>query len=283
VLAFALILTALVALAAALMLYPLVRRARRRSLARESLPDSWRAWLTAYVPPYQRMPAALRERLHELVRIFVHEKGFVGCNGLEVTEQMRVAIAGNAGLLLVNRSGVPAAHFYDDLRSILVYPTPFVVRETHHDDDGIVSESEDVLSGQAWDASRIILSWEDIETERDAGYNVVLHEFAHYLDLEDETMDGAPGLGSASAYAEWSRVFQEEFDRLEDDVDAGRETLLDPYAASEPAEFFAVATETFFEQAAELRLRHPGLYEQLQRYYRLDPASWMETTNPVAE
>jgi len=274
VLALTLVLTALVAIAAALMLYPLVRRARRRSLARESFPDSWRDWLQVHMPPYEQMPVALRERLHGLIRIFVHEKRFVGCNGLEVTDRMRVVIAGHACLLIVNRPGVPATHFYDELRSILVYPTPFVVRETHHDEDGVVSEEEDVLSGQAWDASRIILSWEDMETDREIGYNVVLHEFAHYLDLEDETMDGAPGLGGAAEYEEWSRVFQEEFDRLEDDVDAGRETLLDPYAASEPAEFFAVATETFFEQSVELKQWHPGLYEQMQRYYRLDPASW---------
>jgi len=274
VLGLILLLTALLAIAAALMLYPLVRRARRRALAREALPESWRDWLQTHMPPYRHMPVELRERLHELVRIFVHEKRFVGCNGLEVTDRMRVVVAGHACLLIVNRPGVPASHFYDELRSILMYPTPFVVRETHHDEDGVVSEEEDVLSGQAWDSSRIILSWEDMQADREVGYNVVLHEFAHYLDLEDETMDGAPGLGSRAEYEEWSRVFQDEFEQLEDDVDAGRETLLDPYAASEPAEFFAVATEAFFEQAAELRDRHAGLYEQLRRYYRVDPARW---------
>jgi MtfA peptidase len=265
-----------VALALALSLYPFVRRARRRALTRETFPAPWVEWLRQYMPLYSSIPDDVRVRLHGLILIFVREKGFVGCNGLEVTEKMRAVIAGHACLLMVNRPGVPHAHFYDDLRSILVYPTPFVVRETHHDEDGVVSEGEDVLSGQAWDASRIILSWEDIEADRPAGYNVVLHEFAHYLDLEDETMDGAPGLGSAAEYAEWSRVFQEEFARLEDDIDAGRETLLDPYAASEPAEFFAVATEAFFEQAGELSQRHAGLYEQMRRYYRLDPASWTD-------
>jgi len=102
----------------------------------------------------------------------------------------------------------------------------------------------------------------------------VLHEFAHYLDMEDETMDGAPGLGSARAYREWSQVFWEEFDRLRVALGTGQPTFLDPYAASAPAEFFAVVTEAFFEKPRELELQHAGLYEQLRRYYRVDPARW---------
>ena len=265
------------ALAAAvwLVLTPGLRRRRRLALARTTFTDEQRGWLATHAPIYARAPAELRERLHELVQIFVREKTFVGCNDLVVTDEMRHAIAAYACLLVVNRPGVPRSHFYDELFSVLVYPSAFVAPQAHHDESGLVTESEDVLSGQAWDAQRIILSWQDVLEGASGGQNVVLHEFAHYLDMEDETMDGAPGLGSASAYQEWSDAFWDEYERLCDQVDAGADTFLDPYAATEPAEFFAVATESFFMQPREFLAEHPVLYEQLRKYYRLDPAAWV--------
>lgn len=261
-------------IAIALIAAPSVRARRRRKWSARPFPDQWRAWLAEHIPWYERIPSPERERLHGLVRIFLQEKNFVGCNGLVVTDEMRVVVAAYACLLVLNRPGVPHRYLYDELLSILIYPTAFIVREVD-EDEGVVTEGESVLSGQAWDSRRIILSWEDVQDSRTEPANVVLHEFAHYLDMEDETMDGAPGLGSAAAYAEWSEVFWDEYDRLADDVDAGRETLLDPYAATEPAEFFAVATEAFFHQPRELQSRHAQLYEQLRKYYRLDPASWV--------
>jgi MtfA peptidase len=227
------------------------------------------------MPLYATLPPDLRDRLHGLVQIFMREKTFVGCNGLIVTEEMRLVIAAYACLLVVNRPEVPRAHFYDDLFSILVYPTAFIVPQSHHDEDGVVTEGHEVLSGQAWDSRRIILSWEDVEESAAGEHSVVLHEFAHYLDMEDETMDGAPGLGDARAYEEWSETFWNEYERLCDDVDAGKATFLDPYAATEPAEFFAVVTEAFFMQSRELEAEHTGLYAQLRKYYRLDPARWL--------
>jgi len=249
-------------------------RRRRAALARQPFPAHWQDWLRARTSIYARVPPELRSRLHELIRIFVGEKTFVGCNGLTVTEEMRVVIAAYACLLVVNRPDVPRWHFYDDLFSILVYPTPFIVPHTHRDGHGVITEGHRVLSGQAWDSRRIIVSWQDIEDGLTTGHNVVLHEFAHYLDMEDETMDGAPGLGSVRAYREWSRVFWDEYDRLRASLGAGQPTFLDPYAASAPAEFFAVVTEAFFEKPRELELQHAGLYEQLRRYYRVDPARW---------
>lgn len=250
------------------------RRRRRAALARQPFPPQWQDWLRTRTSIYARVPPELREHLHRLVRIFVGEKSFVGCNGLTVTEEMRVVIAAYACLLVVNRSDVPRSHFYDDLFSILVYPTPFIVPHTHRDGHGVVTEGHRVLSGQAWDSRRIIVSWQDIEDGLTTGHNVVLHEFAHYLDMEDETMDGAPGLGSVRAYREWSKVFWEEYDRLRATLVAGQPTFLDPYAASAPAEFFAVVTEAFFEKPREFELQHAALYEQLRRYYRVDPARW---------
>lgn len=228
------------------------------------------------LPVYGRLPPPIRERLHGLIQVFVREKTFVGCNDLLVTDEMRIVIAAYACLLVVNRPEVPRTHFYDDLFSILVYPTPFIAPQEHHDEHGVVTEGDDVLSGQAWDSRRIILSWQDIEESATGVHNVVLHEFAHYLDMEDETMDGAPGLGSVDAYERWSAIFWDEYKRLCTDVDAGRRTFLDPYAATEPAEFFAVATEAFFMQPQELELHHAGLYEQLRNYYRVDPARWRD-------
>jgi Mlc titration factor MtfA (ptsG expression regulator) len=250
------------------------RRRRRTALARQMFPAHWQDWLRTRTSIYARVPPELRPRLHELIRIFVGEKAFVGCNGLTVTEEMRVVIAAYACLLVVNRPDVPRSHFYDDLFSILVYPTPFIVPHTLRDGHGVVTEGQRVLSGQAWDSRRIIVSWQDIEDGLATGHNVVLHEFAHYLDMEDETMDGAPGLGSVRAYREWSKVFWEEYDRLRAALGAGQPTFLDPYAASAPAEFFAVVTEAFFERPRELESQHAGLYEQLRRYYRVDPARW---------
>lgn len=269
-----LVVTTALAVAAWFLGQPWWRRRRRLALAAQPLPDAWREWLEQRTTFHARLPEPLRKRLHGLINIFVREKNFVGCNGLTVTEEMRVVIAAYACLLVVNRPDVPRAHFYDDLYSVLVYPTPFVVPETHHVGHGVVSEGHRVLSGQAWDARRIILSWQDVEASLGAGHNVVLHEFAHYLDMEDETMDGAPGLGSASAYQRWSEVFWSEFDRLRADLQAGIPTFLDPYAATEPAEFFAVVTEAFFQQPRELESLHGVLYDQLRRYYRVDPARW---------
>jgi len=250
----------------------LIRRRRRRLLA-EPPPPEWHRWIAAHVPAYLRLPSDLRKRVLGLTRIFVHEKRFVGCNGLEVTDEMRSVIGFQASLLVANRPGVPEQNLYDELVSILVYPAAFLVHETHHHGYGLVTTGRRALSGQAWEARRMILSWDDIQHPHEAG-NVVLHEFAHYLDMENDSMDGAPELQNAPAYARWSQAFWEEYHRLHADLAAGRPTLLDPYAATEPAEFFAVVTEVFFERPVDLLAQHPGLYEQLKAYYRLDPASW---------
>ncbi|MFL6549895.1 MAG: zinc-dependent peptidase [Povalibacter sp.] len=253
---------------------PALRKRRRVLLSQQPLPTQWTQWLWSDVPLYRRLPETLRKRLHGLIQIFATQKSFVGCNGLSVTDRMKVVIAANACLLVMNRPGVPAEGLYDDLLSILVYPTAFIVPETVRLESGLVSEGRRVLSGQAWDSRRIILSWEDIEYAPGGGHNVVLHEFAHYLDMEDETMDGAPGLGTRAAHQEWARIFWHEYGQLRATLGAGMPTLIDPYGATAPAEFFAVVTETFFGQPRELEMQHPLLYAQLRKYYRLDPSRW---------
>lgn len=248
-------------------------RWRRRRWLRLSVPAAWHGWLMAHSAVYRALPTDARKMVLGLVQIFLREKNFVGCNGLVVTDEMKTVIAFEACVLVVNRPGIPLENLYDELRSILVYPTPFVVDETHHHGHGLVTLGRRVLSGQAWDSRRILLSWEDIE-HRPSGGNVVLHEFAHYLDMENDAMDGAPELQTSGAYRRWSETFWAEYRQLHQDLAAGKSTLLDPYAAVEPAEFFAVATEFFFEQGKLLAEQHPALYEQLRSYYRIDPATW---------
>jgi Mlc titration factor MtfA (ptsG expression regulator) len=171
-------------------------------------------------------------------------------------------------MLVLGRRG-----HYDELHSILVYPTAFWVEDEIENEAGVVERRRRVLSGEAWDASRIILSWEDVlEAARfpGEGYNVALHEFAHYLDAE--------GLGLASATrppAEWAAALGDEFESLLDTVDGGGCTFLDPYAAEDEAEFFAVASEDFIDRPVELRDAHPRLYALLMEFYGMDPASWL--------
>ena len=272
---FIVLIIAALATAAWLTLEPSLIRRRRRRLMSADTPPSWHRWVGNHVPLSARLPPDLRERIFGLTRIFIDAKRFVGCNGLTVTEEMRVVIGFQAALLVVNRPGVPLDDFYDELESVLVYPAAFLVDETHHLGHGLVTTGRRALSGQAWEARRMILSWDDIENRTDAS-NVVLHEFAHYLDMENDSLDGAPALHNAPAYARWSVAFWDEYRRLHDDLQAGRPTMLDPYAATEPAEFFAVVTEVFFERPGQLLAEHPGLYEQLQGYYRLDPAAWQQ-------
>ena len=247
-------------------------RARRRSAAfAEPFSDAWRSLLAHSLPLYSRMPPALRTRLEPLVRAFFEDVRFVGCQGLEVTDEMRLVIGSQACLLIVERN--PRA--YESLSSVLIYPDEFVVAEAEEDEAGVVTEGERVLSGQTFDTSRIVLSWRDVKQSGVDGdaYNVVLHEFAHFLD---HSVDGAlTDAGTPrEAFEEWHEVLHREYESLCDAIDRGDDTLIDPYGAEHPAEFFAVATETFFELPAEMRHHHAALYAELKRFYGLDPASW---------
>jgi Mlc titration factor MtfA (ptsG expression regulator) len=272
--AIAAILAVAVAVLAALLLPPLWRRRRRRQAFATELPAPLRAAIARNVPASRSLPAPLARRLEGLVISFLHEKQFVGCNGLEVTDEIRATIAAQACLLLLGRSGL-----YDELQSILVYPGSFWVEDEVHDDDGLVTQRRRELSGEAWDSHRIILSWQDIaETARQPadGYNVVLHEFAHYLDAEGRGLApvaGAHGRTARSIQA-WHAELLAEYEALCEVVDRGEATFLDPYAAEDEAEFFAVASEELIECAVELREAHPRVYALLREFYGIDPAEW---------
>lgn len=244
----------------------------RRALA-APFPDAWRAVLRQRLSVYQRMPVDLQAQLETLIKQFIHQKHFTGCNGLVMTDEMRVTIAGSACLLLLNRETA----VYPGLRYILVYPDAFIVERDAQDDAGLTGSQRRGLLGESWDNGKVILSWADVLQGNDDfndGQNVALHEFAHQLDHEGGSTNGAPLLSSKARYQRWAHVFTGEFEALQQAAYQYDATLIDHYGATNPAEFFAVVTETFFEQPRELAAQHPALFAELQRYYRVDPAAW---------
>lgn len=249
-----------------------LRRRRRGALRRQPFPDAWVSILDGRVAPYSRLPADLRRELHGLINVFLNEKTFLGRGGLEVTEIMRVTIAAQACLLLLNRK----TDIYPQFTTIMVYPDSYVASESSN--DGMLrSTRRSVRSGESWFRGPIILSWRDTvaDMKRPAdGRNVVLHEFAHKLDEEDGRMDGLPLLDDAQQYRTWATVLSREFAALRDALERRHKTVMDDYGATSAAEFFAVATETFFEKPQAMQRKHPELYAELQRFYRLDPTRW---------
>ncbi|HEY2628082.1 MAG TPA: M90 family metallopeptidase [Usitatibacter sp.] len=261
---------------AALVAQPFVVEWRRNRLRAREFPRAWREIIARRVPYVSRMPASLRAQLESHVQVFMHEKNFVGCDGLEVTDEVRVTIAAQACLLILNRK----SYYFPKLRDILVYPGAFVV-ERVMGGPMLHSDSTRVLSGESWSHGQVVLSWADAAQGAaipDDGRNVVIHEFAHQLDQEKGYANGAPWLGRGDRYASWSRVLGEEFARLQYNTATGQPTLFNAYGATEPAEFFAVVSEAFFEQPRIFANLHPALYEELRGVYRVDPRlfDWSE-------
>lgn len=270
-------LTLLLGLGLAVLLWlwrePLRRRWRRRQISRQPFPAPWRVLLRRQVPGLRRLPADLQLQLKRRVQVFLAEVPFIGCDGLVVTEAMRVVVAAQACLLLLNRS----QDGFGQLRQVLLYPAPFLVRQTQPAADGLVQDGAQWRSGESWQQGQVILSWPDVlagAAQADDGRNVVLHEFAHQLDQANGPANGAPWMAGARRRARWAQVMQAEFEALRARLAAGQATLLDPYAASAPAEFFAVASEVFFEQGPQLAAQHPALFAELRGFYRVDPLSW---------
>jgi Mlc titration factor MtfA (ptsG expression regulator) len=251
-----------------------LRDYRREKLTRKPFPPEWEAILNRSVVLYRHLPDPLKNELHGHILVFLHEKTFEGCAGLEMTEEMRVTIAAQACILLLGRKPT----YYPTLYTILVYPSAYVAKQTTV--VGAMHVEEDsVRAGESWTRGEVVLAWDEVRREAvdlSAAHNVVLHEFAHQLDQEDGRADGAPILGKGSSYATWARVLSAEFQDLRRKALSGRKDVMDAYGATNPAEFFAVATETFFERPREMKLKHPGLYEELRSYYELDPVGWFE-------
>ena len=259
---------------------PWLTERRRHRIRARPFPAEWRDILKRRVPYVRALPADLQLQLKQHIQVFVAEKAFIGCDGLEITDEIRVTIAAQACLLILNRP----RGYYPNLRQILVYPNSFVVRREHTDGAGVSHQGRQVLSGESWEQGQVILSWRDTLQDAatpDDGRNVVIHEFAHQLDQETGSANGAPILARREYYARWAKVLSAEYQELQaragrprrrDDQD--EDSLFSDYGATDPAEFFAVISEVFFEQPQRMADEHPALYQELARFYRLEPLSW---------
>jgi MtfA peptidase len=235
--------------------------------------EEWAELLIAGFPLYARLPEDLRLRLNERIGRFIAATRFEACNGLELTERMVLTVAAQACLLVLHREGKP----YPDLTTVYLYPSTFSSVLKQQDAIGVVTEGKAHRLGESWGTGTVVLAWDSVQqgarNMADAR-NVTYHEFAHQLDHEDGATDGAPSLPSREAYRSWARVFGANYAEIKERIEAGKPSLLDPYGATEPAEFFAVATETFFEKPRQLCARYPDLYEELKGFYGVDPQEW---------
>jgi len=254
--------------------WALVRRWKPRASTAPSVraPEQWRALLEARVPLVRRLTPGEWDRLFQLVQTFLHEKHFEGGGGLEVTDEMKIIVAAQACLLILHLD----AGCYPGVRSIILYPSTFLRRSPPIDGRmyvGAIPHPEPLLGEHV--SGAVVLAWDSSlhgASDTGDGQNVVLHEFAHELDREDGYVDGTPLLEAPSSTRAWARVLQYRFDELRRSAEDGVPDVLNAYGATNRAEFFAVATETFFGNPQELRRRYPDLYSELKGFYRQDPA-----------
>jgi Mlc titration factor MtfA (ptsG expression regulator) len=246
---------------------------RTRAVERQPIDDAQWLRLMLRFSFFRLLSAAEQLRLRELTSLFLDSKAVSGAGGLQMSRDMQLVIAAQACLLLLNQP----AHYFRKVRDILVYPGAFVVERVRPAPSGVLQDERRILTGESWSHGQVILSWEDVlegAAVDDDGRNVVIHEFAHQLDQEKGYANGAPFLGRRERHARWSEVMSREFRRLREASLQGLPTLLSDYGATEPAEFFAVVSEVFFEQPRRLAEEHPGLYRELAAFYRVDPASF---------
>ena len=248
-----------------------LRQLKRRRLLGAPFPPAWDDVLQRNLPPYGKLTPRLRQQLQELIRIFIGEKSFEGCGGLVLNDEIRVTIAAQACMLLFNRK----TEIYPRLYSVLVYPSTYVAGASHTPEQQL--DSGAVRLGESWTTGAVVLAWDSVKQGAinfHDGHNVTMHEFAHQLDQDDGRSNGVPILGNRSAYSAWARVFSQEYEQLRRKTARGKKSMLDAYGATNPAEFFAVATETFFEKPSLLKSKHPELYEELYDFYQVNPIEW---------
>ena len=249
------------------MIFRWLRNRRRKKLLAEPMPDAWHAWLDP-LPFYERLTDDERKRLQDIARVIVDEKTWTGSEGFPVTEEMKVLVAAQAALLILEIDH----EYFKRVDEIILRPSVYEASYQRRD-GAVVSEGQHNL-GEAWYRGPVILAWDGVRqgaADPKDGHNLVLHEFAHKLDMLDGFVDGTPPLHRKDAYRTWTKVMTEEYQALQDAARRGRRTVLDRYGATNEAEFFAVATETFFEKPRQLQEHHVSLYELLRDYYRQDP------------
>jgi len=252
------------------------RRRRLRILSRP-FPESWLPHVRRGFAFYHRLPSEQRHRLLQCVQIFVAEKRFLGCAGLDVTDEIKVTIAAGACVLLL---GVPHLDCFPRLGEVIVYPHNLTETIEAIGPDGRKYQIHKTRSGEAWRRGPVVLAWNSVRRSVARpcdGYNVIYHEFAHVLDMQNGSADGMPPLESKAQLAAWARVFYPTFDAFAEDARRGRAKFVDPYGATGPAEFFAVATEHFIEQPYRLKESYPALYDLLAGFYHLNPTRWQRS------
>ena len=258
------------------MIFSWLKRRRRRRILARPFPEQWDRWITANVYHDRRLTPLQRARLRRLVHVFVTEKHWEGCGGLDLTDEIKVTIAAQACLLVVGMS--EDLHF-DHVLSVLVYPAAYVAPETHVGRSiTVVDEGGQARLGEAWWRGPVVLSWSDARDSgqmRSPGQNVVLHEFAHQLDMMNgRTVDGTPLLHTEQQLERWINVLGPAFEQLVDECKHHRHGFIDCYGATNSGEFFAVLTETYFELPHRLLHHHPEIYDVLRDFFGLDPALW---------
>ncbi|HDO25272.1 MAG TPA: zinc-dependent peptidase [Nitrospirae bacterium] len=252
------------------------RNWKLKQLAVLPFPAEWEKILERNVTLYRHLPDELKEQLHNDIRIFTAEKHFEGLGGLKITDEMKVTIAAEASMLLLNRKN----RDYPGLFSILVYPGAYVAQQKTPVGGGTHIDLQTVRAGESWQHGSVVLAWDHVKqgaVNSKNGHNVVLHEFAHQLDQEDGISDGAPILEKRSSYATWARIMNREYEQLRFNMEHHKKSVMDDYGATNPAEFFAVATETFFEKPEQLKKKEPDLYAELKSFYKVDPIEWLQS------
>ncbi len=249
----------------------MVRRKKRLQLLHSLLPPELEKILSKNIFPYPRLSQKMKNELQGLVNVFLAEKEFEGCGGLELTDEIRVTIAGEACLLLLNRN---LNNCFPALQTILIYPTAYVAASSDIIGGKRVENAVTTRAGESWQNGAVVLSWDHVRhgvKNYDDGHNVVLHEFGHQLDQESGSANGAPPL---KTYHTWAQVMGHNFEKLCGKVESNKKDVIDAYGATNPAEFFAVSTETFFEQPEKLKRDHPDLFAQLLKFYKVNPLDW---------
>lgn len=259
---------------------PVWRYRRRRAEATKPLPATWQQWLSDRWWLYPYLPDPVRRALHRQLQVMVAHTDFYGCNGLTVTEPMKVLTLAQAALMNTGRgrqqwSGFPV---------VLLYPDAFVREGEVVNELGVVSYERHELLGESWEQGKVVLSWADIEQDLRGhdSHCLVIHEYAHQLDGRDGVMNGTPPLLDQAQLEDWAKTMQFAYDDLcaalaRPDLTQGERLSrapIDPYATTNPEEFFAVISEYFFTDPETLVAAYPSVYEQLRRFYRLDPTSW---------
>jgi len=248
------------------------KRRRRRRLAGGKLSAEQMSVVDRNLPVAHLLSDADRSELEGSMCVFLAEKNFEDCDGLQLTDEIRTTVAAHACLLLLHRD----TDFFSRLDSILIYPSTFVAPVHHQIGDAVIEDEEERLGESSADGA-VVIAWEEVLDDLaapGAGCSVLIHEFAHQLDEECPEGEGVPLLERGAMYEDWSKTFSAEYDAHVEAVDLGRPTLIDEYGAESPAEFFAVSVECFFLLSVELSLRHPDLYARLASYFSQDPAAW---------